>query len=159
MKRILVSILLISSFFVSDIAGSSKDKAPDFSLTGTDGKTVMLSDFKGKVVILDFWATWCAPCRKGIPDLIELQKEFGKKVVIIGLSLDEQKNEVIAFIKKMGINYPVVYCTSEVAHLYGIDPIPHSFIIDRNGNIADQHIGLVPKSEYSDLIKKLLKKS
>jgi len=88
-----------------------------------------------------------------------LQKEFGKKIVIIGISLDQQKSDVISFVKKMGINYPVVYGTAEVAQQYGIDPIPHSFIVDKKGYIVDQHIGLVPKSDFSDLVKKLLKKS
>jgi cytochrome c biogenesis protein CcmG/thiol:disulfide interchange protein DsbE len=142
------------------VFATEKNKAPGFSLTGTDGKIKKLSDFKGKIVIIDFWATWCAPCRKGIPDLIELQKEFGKKIVIIGISLDQQKSDVIPFMKKMGINYPIVYGSPEVTRQYGgVEAIPATFIIDRKGNIVDQHIGLTPKSEYSDQIKKLLKKT
>ncbi|MDP2363230.1 MAG: redoxin domain-containing protein, partial [Ignavibacteria bacterium] len=67
------------------------DKAPDFALKSVDGKTIKLSDYKGKVVIIDFWATWCPPCRKGIPDLISIQKDHKKDVVIIGISLDAEK--------------------------------------------------------------------
>jgi cytochrome c biogenesis protein CcmG/thiol:disulfide interchange protein DsbE len=175
MNRILISLLFIALITISannnfaennlliknKITNSvDNKKAPDFSLTGTDGKIIKLSDFKGKVIIIDFWATWCPPCRKGIPDLIELQKEFGKKVVVIGISLDQEKSDVPPFMKKMGINYPVAYGTPEVFRLYADeDAIPHSFIIDRKGNLVDQHIGLVDKSEYSELIKKLLKKS
>src|ERR1035437_6348734 len=115
MYRILVSILLVSvitgfSKNANDennlttksktVYATEKNKAPGFSLTGTDGKLVKLSNYKGKIVIIDFWATWCSPCRKGIPDLIELQKEFGKKVVVIGISLDtDSKRDVVPFMQ------------------------------------------------------------
>ena len=136
-------------------------KAPEFTLPSTDGKTIRLSDYKGKVVIVDFWATWCGPCRKGIPDLIEIQKEFGKDVVVIGISLDaDTKKDVVPFIQNIGINYPVAYGTLEVTQQYGgVEAIPTSFVINKTGKIVDKHVGLVPKSDYTDLIKKLLKKS
>jgi thiol-disulfide isomerase/thioredoxin len=141
--------------------GIGNNKAPEFSLPSTDGKIVRLSDYKGKVVILDFWATWCGPCRKGIPDLIEIQKEFGKDVVVIGISLDDRtKKDVVPYMKKVGINYPVAYGTLEVTELYGgVEGIPTSFVINRKGEIVDKHVGLIPKSEFIDQINKLLKKS
>lgn len=176
--KILVSILLISAITLSsknkiDVNNPSagnkalyeveNKKAPGFTLTGTDGKIIKLSAFKGKIVIIDFWATWCPPCRRGIPDFIELQKEFGKDLVIIGISTDEQKSDVIAYMKTIAINYPIVYGTPEVGRLYGIqygvDPIPHSFIVDKKGKIVGEHVGLVPKSEYTDQLKKLLRKA
>ena len=137
------------------------NKAPEFTLPSTDGKNIRLSDYKGKVVIVDFWATWCAPCRKGIPDLIEIQKEFGKKVVVIGISLDtDSKRDVVPFMQKFGINYPITYGTLEVTQQYGgVEGIPTTFIINRTGKIVDKHVGLVAKSEYTDLINKLLSKS
>lgn len=137
------------------------DKAPDFSLKSVDGKIVKLSDYKGKVIILDFWATWCPPCRKGIPDLISIQKEFKNDVVIIGISLDSDKTikDVPGFIKQYGINYPIVYGDEKVVTSYGgIQAIPTAFVIDKKGYIADQHIGLVDKSAYINKIKELLKK-
>ena len=139
----------------------NNNKAPEFTLTSTDGKNIKLSQYKGKVVILDFWATWCGPCRKGIPDLIEIQKEFGKDVVVIGISLDDgTKSEVVPFMKRIGINYPVVYGNLEITQQYGgIEGIPTSFIINKKGEIVDKHVGLVPKSEFTNQIKKLLKKS
>lgn len=139
---------------------NSKDKAPDFKLKTTNGKNIRLSDYKGKIVIIDFWATWCAPCRKGIPDLIDLQNEYKDKVIVIGISLDaDTKPDVIPFIKKYGINYPIAYGNSEVVRAYGnIQAIPTSFIVDQSGKIVDKHVGLVDKATYVNKIKELLKK-
>ena len=136
------------------------DKAPEFSLKSVDGKTVKLSDYKGKVVIIDFWATWCPPCRKGIPDLISIQNEFKDKVVIIGISLDREKTikDVPGFVKNNGINYPVVYGDDKVIIDYvGIQSIPTSFVVDKNGTVVDMHVGLVSKDTFVNKIKELLK--
>ncbi len=142
-------------------AASAEQTAPDFTLVDTQGKKVSLSQFKGKVVIIDFWATWCPPCRRGIPDLISIKKEFKNKIVVIGVSLDvETKKDVVPFIKNYGINYPVVYATNQIVQDYGnIEAIPTSFIIDKNGKIIKQHVGLTPKEVYINEINKLLKKS
>jgi thiol-disulfide isomerase/thioredoxin len=135
-----------------------RTKAPAFTLQDTEGRNVSLDDYKGKIVILDFWATWCPPCRKGIPDLVELQNEYGKDLVVIGISLDQQtKPDVVPFIKEYRINYPVVYGDMNVVQAYGnIRSIPTSFVLDKDGNIVDMHVGLVHKSVYTNLIKKLL---
>lgn len=137
------------------------DKAPNFALKSVDGKTVKLSDYKGKIVIIDFWATWCPPCRKGIPDLISIQKEFKKDVVVIGVSLDAEKTikDVPGFIKEYGINYPIVYGDDKITIDYGgIRSIPTSFVVDKKGNVVDSHIGLVDKNVFISKIKELLKK-
>jgi len=136
------------------------DKAPDFSLKSVDGKTVKLSDYKGKVVIIDFWATWCGPCRRGIPDLVSIQKEFKNELVIIGISLDAEKTikDVPGFVKSYDINYPIVYGDEKVVMAYGgIQSIPTAFVIDKKGNVVDRHIGLVSKDTYVNKIKELLK--
>ena len=146
---------------VDDISEESIGKAPDFTLTSTDEKQIKLSDYKGKIVILDFWATWCAPCRKGIPDLVEIQKEYKDNVVIIGISLDRQNtiSYVIPFMKEFGINYYVVYGNEKVVADYGyIQAIPTSFIIDRKGNIVDGFVGLVTKDAYTNRIISLLER-
>lgn len=125
---------------------------------------VSLSDYKGKVVVLDFWATWCPPCRKGIPDLIELKNEYGKNnVEVIGISLDgitrggATKNDVIPFMKDYGINYPVVVGDEKIAQLYGgIRSIPTSFVIDKEGYILSYYQGLIPKEQYKQDILKAL---
>lgn len=135
-------------------------KAANFALKSVDGKTIKLSDYKGKIVILDFWATWCPPCRKGIPDLIAIQNQFKKDVIVIGISVDTQtKKEVPGFVANYGINYPVVYFDEKVVKDYGgISAIPTSFVVDQKGNIVDQHVGLVSKDVFVNKINDLLKK-
>ncbi len=149
-----------SSFENSSLPLDGNKKAPDFALTSVDGKIIKLSDYKGKVVIIDFWATWCPPCRKGIPDLIAIQNEYAGKVVVIGISVDREgqtKQDVPGFIKSNGINYPIVYFTDKVVNDFGgIEAIPTSFVIDKKGNIVDTHVGLVPKSTLTNKINSLL---
>lgn len=176
MKKIIVlSTLLIVAFILNQVYTAegktftgktnliftSDKKAADFKLKTLEGKEVKLSDYRGKIVIIDFWATWCPPCRKGIPDLISLQEEFKKDLVVIGISLDQQNTlkDLKPFIENYKINYPVVLGDEKVVKDYGgISAIPTSFIIDQKGNIVDTHIGLVPKTVYADKIKSLLKK-
>jgi len=140
---------------------SSLQDAFMFTLPSTDGKIVELADYKGKVIIVDFWATWCPPCRKGIPDLIDLKKQFGDDFAIIGVSVDtDSKNDVVPFVKSNGINYPIVYGNMSVYSQYGpIRNIPTSFIINQDGKIFKKYVGLVPKATYLDDINSLLKKS
>jgi peroxiredoxin len=140
-------------------AQKSSALAPDFTLPTTDGRSIKLSDLKGKVVIVDFWATWCRPCRKGIPDLIELKKKYGKKgFEIIGISVDiDTKNEVVPFMKTYGINYPIVYGNPYVYQQYGgVQAIPTSFVIDKQGKIIASYEGLITPDIYENHIKKLL---
>ena len=133
-------------------------QAPDFTLVDTKGEKISLQNYRGKIVIIDFWATWCPPCRRGIPDLIQIQKEFKNKVAVIGISLDtDTKKDVVPFMKNMGINYTVVYANSQVIQDYGnVEAIPTSFVISKDGKIVNQHIGLTPKETYISEINKLL---
>jgi cytochrome c biogenesis protein CcmG/thiol:disulfide interchange protein DsbE len=149
-----------SSTIENKVANPDENKAPDFTLKSFDGKTVKLSDYKGKVIIIDFWATWCPPCRKGIPDLISIQNDYKNDVVIIGISLDGEKTlkDVPGFVKSYAINYPIVYGDDKVVAAYGgIEGIPTAFVVDKKGNIVDKHVGLVPKDTYVNKIKELLK--
>jgi len=122
-------------------------------------KVLNLSDFKGKVVIIDFWATWCPPCRRAIPDLVELKKEMGDDIEIIGISLDAisrgTEAQLPGFMKSNGINYPIVNGTEEVTQLYGgIRSIPTSFVISANGKIVNHYTGGIPTETYKKDIKK-----
>jgi len=144
------------------VSAQELKSAPDFALKSVDGKIIKLSEYKGKVVFIDFWATWCGPCRKGIPDLIELKKEFGAKgFEVIGISVDDKEKlqQVPSFVKDMKINYPVVYADAKVISDFGgIANIPTAFIIDKQGKIAANYIGNYPKETYAGEINKLLKK-
>ncbi len=136
------------------------DPAPEFTLYTLDGEEIKLSDYFGKVVILDFWATWCPPCRKSIPDLISIQNEYKDDLIIIGISLDQpsSQSELQPFIESYGINYPVVLGTNQVLAAYGnVQAIPTSFIIDQEGNIINKHVGIVPKSTLVEEINALLR--
>ena len=143
---------------VDNNTAASSNKAPDFTLDGPAGKKVSLSDYKGKVVIVDFWATWRPPCRKGIPDLVDLQTQFGNKLAVIGISVDtDTRNQVASFAKSNNINYPVLFASPDVVQAYGnIESIPTTFIIDKNGNIVNQFVGLTPKEVFVNEIKKLI---
>jgi peroxiredoxin len=137
----------------------AKQRAPDWELTDLSGKMVRLSDFKGKVVVMNFWATWCQPCSKEIPWFIDLQRKYsGNGLVVVGVSLDEGGPEVVKpFAVKRGISYPVVMGTDEVAAKYGdVQAIPTTFIINREGNIAAGHEGLVDEATLESEIKPLL---
>jgi len=138
--------------------GLRADPAPQFNLQDTSGKPVKLSDYKGKVVILDFWATWCPPCRAEIPNFVDLQKEYGKQgLAVIGVSLDDGVEGVADFAKANGINYPIVMGDQAVVAAYGgIEAIPTTFVIDQTGNVVARHQGFTDKSEFEAEIKKLL---
>ena len=133
--------------------------APSWELQDLDGKTIHSSDFKGKVVVLDFWATWCPPCRAEIPGFIELQKEYqARGLAVVGISVDQTSSDTVkSFAKKLGINYPVVLTDTKIVDAYGgIDGLPTTFIIDRKGRIVKQHLGFTEKSEIESEIKSLL---
>ncbi len=135
---------------------------PAWKLKDVDGKTVSSDQFKGKVIVVDFWATWCGPCRVEIPGYIELQKKYGKDgLVIIGMSCDQDKKaaqKVKDFIQKNGMNYPVVMADEDVQAAFGgMDAIPTTFIIDRAGNIRERKVGVVPAAAYEETVLKYLK--
>jgi len=133
--------------------------APDFTLPNLEGNRLTLSDFKGKVIILNFWATWCPPCREEIPDFVELYGEYKDEgLVIIGVNLDRGDSRAVKqFSKNYKINYPIVTGNVNVTQDYGgIRGIPTTFIIDRKGNIKEKYVGYRPKATFEEAVKKLL---
>jgi cytochrome c biogenesis protein CcmG/thiol:disulfide interchange protein DsbE len=134
------------------------DTAPDFKLPGLDGKTVTLADSKGKVILLNFWATWCGPCRAEIPDLVELQNKYKDRLQILGLVVDDDDQDAIQkFVAEFKINYPVALATDAIRFEYGgIPALPTSFVLDAEGRIVQKHEGLRDPVLYETEIRALL---
>jgi cytochrome c biogenesis protein CcmG/thiol:disulfide interchange protein DsbE len=133
------------------------DPAPEFKLAGLDGKPVSVADFKGKVILVNFWATWCGPCRAEIPDLVELQNKYKDRLQIIGLVVDDDSGAIKDFVKEFGINYPVAIATTELRMQYGgIPALPTSFVLDTEGRIVQKHEGLRDPVLYEVEIRSLL---
>jgi peroxiredoxin len=140
-------------------AEGERKPAPDFALKDADGKTVKLSDYRGKVVLLNFWATWCGPCKIEIPWFMDFEQTYkDKNFAVLGISLDEDGWEAVKpYIEQKKINYRVVLGTEQIAQLYGeVDSLPTTFMIDREGRVAAVHIGLVGKSDYQHDIQDLI---
>ncbi len=133
--------------------------APDFELKDINGKMVKLSDFRGKAVVLNFWATWCAPCKTEIPWFEDLQNRYGSQgLAVVGVALDDSgDSEIAQFAKEMKMNYPVLLGKEETSDLYGgVDALPTTFYIDRNGKIITSVPGLIDRKEIEDNIIKAL---
>jgi len=133
--------------------------APDFSLASLDGSTLKLSSFRGKAVLLNFWATWCEPCKIEMPWFVDLQKKYGPQgLQIVGVAMDDASNKEIAdFAKKMGVNYPIAIGKEAVGDQYGGLPyLPSTFYIDRDGKVVDRVFGLRSRSEIENDIQKAL---
>jgi peroxiredoxin len=135
--------------------------APAWTLKDVNGNPISSDQFKGKIVVLDFWATWCPPCRAEIPGYTELQRKYGKDgLAIVGVSVDEAStiNTVKEFIQKNGMNYPVVMADEKILAAYGnVEFFPTTFLIDRTGQIRDRKIGMEPTEDYEQKIAALLK--
>lgn len=142
-------------------AGSNMNgqAAPDFTLEALDGKTVHLSDFRGKGVLLNFWATWCEPCKIEMPWFVDLQNKYGPQgLQVLGVAMDDASPADIAeFAKKMGVNYPIVIGKEKVGDDYGgVQYLPSTFYVGRDGKVVNRVFGLVSRSEIEDNIQKAL---
>jgi len=142
------------------LAGQFSGKpAPDFDLQSLEGKSVKLSDFRGKAVLLNFWATYCGPCKIEMPWFVEMQKEYGPQgLQILGVALDDASTEDIAkFAKDLGVNYPILLGKESVGQSYGgVLALPTTFFIDRDGKVIGRELGLQSRSVFVDNIKKAL---
>ncbi|MEW5807653.1 MAG: TlpA disulfide reductase family protein [Acidobacteriota bacterium] len=174
MKKLLPIVLMILILSLAAcrvrIRENSPIPAPDFTLADLDGNIVSMSNFKGNVVILDFWATWCAPCRKEIPHFQKLYDTYRDQgFVMIGASFDEGGAAVVkSFLEKNNVTYPNVIANKEIEGLYGsknpyinqvygpIQGIPATFIINKNGEIVQKYVGETPRRVFEAHITKLL---
>ena len=162
-------VAAVSSALLLFLAGCSRprelksegqrQKAPNFTLKDADGNPVNLTDYRGKVVLVNFWATWCGPCEVEIPWFVEFEKKYKDQgFAVLGLSMDDDGwKSVRPYIASHKINYRVMIASEVVSQQFGdIDALPTSFVLDRQGRIATNHVGLVDKRDYQNEILKLL---
>lgn len=157
MKSLLFAITLLLA--AATIQAQVGEQAPAFSLKDKDGKVFSAESMKGKIIVLNFWATWCPPCRAEIPAFKSVYEKYkGKGVEIVGVSLDHKGWDVIRpFLDQHKINYPVVLGGADIAKAYGnVRSIPTTFIIDRKGKVIDSHVGAMSEEQLVKSFEKLL---
>ena len=155
------SILLIIALLPASVLGQTV-KAPQFKLTDINGRTVRLSDYRGKVVLINFWATWCPPCRAEMPDLVQLQRDYAKQgLQIIGITYPpETKTRVRRFARSLKVNYPIVLGTREIkARFSSEETLPLTVVINRDGIVSHIISGILLREEFDEKIKPLLMKN
>ena len=134
--------------------------APGFELKSLDGRNVKLSDFRGKAVLLNFWATWCGPCKIEMPWFVQLQNEFGPQgFQVVGVAMDDpgSEKEIAKFTHDLGVNYPILVGTEPVGESYGgVNVLPTTFFVDRDGKLVAREFGLQSRSVFVDHIKESL---
>jgi cytochrome c biogenesis protein CcmG/thiol:disulfide interchange protein DsbE len=155
-----LTLILFALIMINNISAADQGKkAPDFALKDLSGKSISLSDYKGKVVFLNFWATWCPPCRQEIPGFIKaFDKYKDQGLVILGVAVSDRENSVKNFVDRNKINYPVAMGDMKIVQDY--EPgqyIPATVIIDRNGKIHHKHVGYMELSQVEDLFQELSK--
>jgi|SRR5215472_3741493 len=169
MLRSIVTIIVLVIAFAAPATvpadltpAASRKPLPEVALTGSEGAPVNLSVYKGRVVVLDFWATWCEGCKEEIPWFMEFQSKYGQKgLTVVGASLDDDGwKSVKPYLRQHAINYRIVIGTFESAKQFGVDKgMPVTLLIDRQGKIADVHPGMVDKEAFEREIQALLKES
>lgn len=180
----IIFLVVVLIFFIVNNSGNGKEQGPypphykpnssaenshvyDFKLTNTDGKLVSLADYKGKVLLINFWATWSGSCQDFVPKLVNLKSKYSNNdFEIIGISLDsdnpehprgDTRNKVIPFMKNFEVNYPIVYGDLDITNRFGgIRNIPASFILDKSGKIQKKFTGTNSIEDYENQIEKLL---
>ncbi len=146
--------------FGSPTAAAERGSANDFSLPTLDGRTWNLADHRGRVVLVNFWATWCPPCRMETPDLVSLQSDYKTRGLdIVGVNMDEDQSAVGPFVARYRINYPVVLPRQPFALGDQIEALPTSILLDRNGRVARRYVGMISEAAVRADIDKLLAES
>jgi peroxiredoxin len=160
MKRMICLVALLMAATVA--TGQSVRKAPTLTLKSVEGRNLRLTDYKGKVVLLNFWATWCPPCRAEMPDLVKMQRDYaGRGLQVIGVTYPpETIGKVRRFARKLGVNYPVALGSKATKSLFSdTETLPVTIVIDRDGNIRDTIEGILLPEEFEQKIKPLLQQS
>ncbi|HOL67230.1 MAG TPA: TlpA disulfide reductase family protein [bacterium] len=158
MRPIVVFLVVAAGLLMA--AEKAGQVAPDFALPSLEGKTIKLPDYPGKVVVLNFWASWCPPCRREIPDFARVHKAYREKgVVFIGIAVDRDTEAIKKIVSTNGVEYPIVLGDAKVQSLYGgINAVPTTFFVDGQGKIADKRVGALSQEELEGILNSLLKK-
>jgi thiol-disulfide isomerase/thioredoxin len=165
MRALLLAGLLIAQSGFDDHAQTTQQTdtqarvAPAFTLKNLRGRTARLSDYKDKVVLINLWATWCAPCLAEMPELVKLQKEHGSRgLQVIGVTYpNDRRSSVRSMVRKFELNYPVLFGTPELLDAYQIGEIlPVTIIVDRNGKIRDRILGIIEPEDFREKVAPLL---
>jgi thiol-disulfide isomerase/thioredoxin len=159
LRTTLCAAIIIAASAASVLAQEAK--AQQFELKDLNGRSVRLSDFRGKVVLINFWATWCPPCRAEMPDLVKLQRDHRKDgLQIIGVTYPpEKKSRVRRFARSLKVNYPIILGTREIKDRFSSEEtLPLTIVINRNGKVSDIIIGILLREEFDEKIKPLLMK-
>ena len=170
MKKIQLSLLVISITLLAGSAGffsqqyfeqKAAKQRPDFSLPDMNGKLRHISEWDGKVILLNFWASWCPPCREELPDFVQLYDDYADKgFVVVGVAIDKQQ-DIIDFMDSVGVEYPVMISETEgirISQAYGnrLGALPYSVIIDRDGQMVSSHLKLLTYQDVEAMIQPLL---
>ncbi|HEX7331759.1 MAG TPA: TlpA disulfide reductase family protein [Pyrinomonadaceae bacterium] len=158
--RGIVFAAIMIAFSATGVLGQ-QTVAPQFTLKDLNGRTVRLSDYRGKVVLINFWATWCPPCRAEMPDLVRLQREHGKEgLQIIGVTYPPEKKErVRRFARSLKVNYPIILGTREFKDRFSSDEtLPLTIVINRDGKVSDIISGILLHQEFEEKIRPLIVK-
>jgi len=160
--KILAIFVLLILFVIplnQATAEQATDNPPAFTLKDLRGQKVRLSDYKGKVVLVNFWATWCGPCLAEMPELVKLQKAYrGRGLQIIGVTFEEESKTLVnRLARKFKINYPLLYGSTDLSKQYGIeDVLPVTLVVDREGKLRDRILGILDMEEFNEKIKPML---
>ena len=159
MKRVLLLLMLLSGGPVAATAQRSASQAPALTLRDFRGRSLHLSDYRGKVVLLNFWATWCPPCRAEMPELVAWQKQYGARgLQIVGITQPPlRRASVRSLARRLRINYPLAFGSQRAARLFGVgEVLPTTIVIDRDGRVRDRILGILLPEEFEEKVTPLL---
>lgn len=162
LKNVLLGIAF-SVFAATSLASSGLEgqTAPDFALKSSSGENLRLSEYRGDVVMVNFWATWCGPCRQEMPLLDELYARYGRVgFSLLGVNIDDNQSKAMNMVSELGVSFPVLFdSTKEVSKLYDVDAMPVTVLIDREGTVRYVHLGYKPgyEDKYLDQVRSLLR--